>query len=194
MLVRWNKSAPMSALSSQILQYLISGLIRCLQSIDSDVQLQALFCLQLVLNRNIGLRANNSMHLMSVLVSDVFISKQPDTIMESMKCGRLLLRHYAIDVIPVLVKAIDSKDLSAALQCVECIAKSLGEEIKFPAVPLSIVASIIDPLIRAVTNGKPKLRTAALKPLRTALQLWPAEIRVIIEGAEEGLKGEQVCE
>lgn len=39
---------------------------------------------------------------------------------------------------------------------------------------------------------QPKLRSTALKALQKALQLWPEEVRPLIEGAEDDFKGEAV--
>ena len=40
---------------------------------------------------------------------------------------------------------------------------------------------------------QPKLRSTALKALKQALEFWPAEVRPLIEGADEEFKGEAVC-
>lgn len=39
---------------------------------------------------------------------------------------------------------------------------------------------------------QPKLRSTALKALKQALQLWPEEVRPLIEGADDDFKGEAV--
>ena len=40
---------------------------------------------------------------------------------------------------------------------------------------------------------QPKLRSTALSALKQAINLWPAEVRPLIEGADDDFKGEAVC-
>lgn len=47
-------------------------------------------------------------------------------------------------------------------------------------------------LFRFLLLEQPKLRSTALKALQKALQLWPSEVRSLIEGADEDFRGDAV--
>lgn len=194
------------------------GLLNCLQDANTDVHELAISTLLVIQEKQLSIDGASSAHLTDLLITSLFCAKRSETVESAMRSARFLLSAHLSLCLPVLLKGTASRNLSSGYQCLVCIYKSLGVEIRgdgaaaCPPLSPDLMSSLVDQLLRVIATAKvsnmdvafcyqndviyvwcqPKLRSAGVKGLQRAFHLWPAAVRPLIEGADDDFKGEAV--
>ena len=130
------------------------GLLNCLQDANSNVHEEGLRCLLVIQDCGIGLNAATSAHLLDLLITSLFCSKQPETAAGALRSGRMLLKSHFADTFPVLLKGTICRNLHSALLSLVCISKCLGEEIRADKLSPELMSSMVDQLLRVIATAK----------------------------------------